>query len=775
MDIEEYNRLKELLSKINEDYGKLVCVRKILVDRLRYYKDVTKEWREYRNRWILKYPTKQPKPLEDDNLKKFQISDTRDARSSSAPTPPRVPEGFAPSVSDMSRSTTPRIGLSTAYEQNPSPTRSVREESKALPDHAVVAQSATNNGHRASSTDVTEASEESDLSNNQSRTDPPQQAGPPHDDSESPVIISERSLKRKRHEDNGSSKHLPVKAEPVSSSPLPVVSSLRFEGPHESLDLDDVSGHVVTPKKRRMMQMQLAASKMSPAVFQEQELDDSNNQDLQEDPEVKGEDGKVGVTEDGALHSKEASDSRNISDENQRQRLRRLLHREPQQAHNDRVCQRLEDVERASPEVTYSKKSRNTRLQNQAGVEPHESPVKSGHPTPATRDNGQPHTPAVRRQMELHVGNLASPVLRPTDPNAQIRPRTNDVLGNRKPACPPSRQDRGAAAIPALAEDGDESAYVAKKAKANSDDSAAPEKFTKVPGAHHRLGALLGDSSPAKSLLESKENLPAIVKDSSTPITRSNIRSSKFPTKTPLTMPARRSMPDSPEKNAPATEGKGIGTLMYEKMISKNRNPTPNPTPKPTFCKPPPKEPPPETKPEHEPLRSRPIARLNLDDFKLNPTHSDYAYHESIRKHDEKNSVSGCTDKNCLRCKDIRKFVENSNYAHQPGEDTAKTDRLLIENFLGKDKGRLKKMSAEEKKEILIQAKTQQFADKFGKHRTRFGRALSPVDYWNMEFPSTQEETRNRELTRVREREKVEERYWEAVRKGGRWIFADEV
>ena len=67
-----------------------------------------------------------------------------------------------------------------------------------------------------------------------------------------------------------------------------------------------------------------------------------------------------------------------------------------------------------------------------------------------------------------------------------------------------------------------------------------------------------------------------------------------------------------------------------------------------------------------------------------------------------------------------------------------------------------------------------QFADRFGKHRTLFARAKSPVGFWDVGFPSTQEEVQNREKARGRGREVVEERYWEAMRKGGMWVFADD-
>ena len=59
-------------------------------------------------------------------------------------------------------------------------------------------------------------------------------------------------------------------------------------------------------------------------------------------------------------------------------------------------------------------------------------------------------------------------------------------------------------------------------------------------------------------------------------------------------------------------------------------------------------------------------------------------------------------------------------------------------------------------------------------HRQAFQRAREPPGMWEVDFPSTQEEAEMRVLADKMEREKVEERYWEASRRNGRWVFADE-
>lgn len=100
-------------------------------------------------------------------------------------------------------------------------------------------------------------------------------------------------------------------------------------------------------------------------------------------------------------------------------------------------------------------------------------------------------------------------------------------------------------------------------------------------------------------------------------------------------------------------------------------------------------------------------------------------------------------------------------------------EEALMRDYLGGDANRLGQMQEEEKAELLLKAKTKQFADQFGKHRQTFTRAPETAGYWNMDFPSTQEMERDRQENKVIERLKIEERWQEALR-GGMWIFADE-
>jgi hypothetical protein len=83
-------------------------------------------------------------------------------------------------------------------------------------------------------------------------------------------------------------------------------------------------------------------------------------------------------------------------------------------------------------------------------------------------------------------------------------------------------------------------------------------------------------------------------------------------------------------------------------------------------------------------------------------------------------------------------------------------------------------MTASEKREILLQAKTQDFANKYGKHRHAHVPRSTPPGFWRAEMPTTQELQEDKEEARRLERLRVEERYREAMRGNARWKFRDE-
>ena len=773
VDIDVYNHVKEDLDQLQRDYGKLVWARDHLETKVREQKGTLRQWKEYRKIWILKHPTKRLGHLQPSSARASPLTAEDNGRSSSAPAPPALPKGFTPSPSGFSRSSSPSRTISTKLE----PTKSLDEQAversgnhcELQPQKASISQAGQNAAYLSGSDDVTDATPESE---GQAKPIKPE----PAPGGSSPIIILERSLKQRHypgvsvqnvhvHEDNqrrsgASPGTLPPKEEQISS-PIAAQPLTHLNGPYDSLDLDDVGGHLDTPRKRqRMAQERIRSSMILPltAVQGEMTADASIQYSDEKSREVESERDKEEFTPDE--HEKPP---RKLAEEEKKARRDQRMTR--QHAHNDRVHQRLEAADKTDPVF--------------------DSPRSS---SPTTDESAQqPHTPddprAILRQRKPHLNKPV--ILQPRDINASVLPRTSDPFSNRKRPCPPSRRDRGAAHVPVVAEDGEglsPDGDALKPGKKSRDDRSnshgPPDKEPKAPSIHHRLEALLTRPSPEKSLLIPEEPVVAVFPDqawSKTPIPRSVYHSRSKGLATPRSVPAKKSgIKHSPGRKPGLTDIESIdgapdGSSKSAHAVTKRTKDVPN------SHKPSPLDYP-ETRPEHEPLRARPIQRLGLQDFKLNPTYSDYAYHETVRKHDEKKALSGCTDRHCPRCKGLRKHVIDSGYktAQKPGESEDNADWRLMRDYLGDNHRQLKSMSTKEKSDLLIEAKVKEFANRYGCHRQAFPRAREAPGLWAVDFPSTQEEAENRAQADVMEREMVEERYWEATRRGGKWIFADE-
>lgn len=179
---------------------------------------------------------------------------------------------------------------------------------------------------------------------------------------------------------------------------------------------------------------------------------------------------------------------------------------------------------------------------------------------------------------------------------------------------------------------------------------------------------------------------------------------------------------------------------------------------------------------EETPLRERPVERLRPEDFKPNPRYNDglsYVYDEVVRGKDARAALSGCIDPKCCG-KTFRRFAEAERKAAGTSVTTRAEDISLLEKYLGDQAWQLGTMTREEKESTWLQAKTWELANKFGKHRHRYSRMPTPPGFWNVDFPNTQE--RAEELRQAEEirRALVQDRYLEAMRCGGSWLFRDE-
>ncbi|KAI1133389.1 DNA repair protein endonuclease SAE2/CtIP C-terminus-domain-containing protein [Nemania abortiva] len=170
-------------------------------------------------------------------------------------------------------------------------------------------------------------------------------------------------------------------------------------------------------------------------------------------------------------------------------------------------------------------------------------------------------------------------------------------------------------------------------------------------------------------------------------------------------------------------------------------------------------------------LRQTPKERLRLEDFKVNPQANegyDYAFNEVVRNKDDRACLQGCVKENCCGHK-FRALAHTYRANTRPYEFQS-----LLESYLGDDCHRLSTMSEAERETLWLEAKTKELADAHGKHRHRYPRMTTPPGFWRSDFPSTQEGEEYNEEAAELERKAIEERYREAMRPGGLWIFRDE-
>ncbi|KAF2156156.1 hypothetical protein K461DRAFT_91064 [Myriangium duriaei CBS 260.36] len=183
-------------------------------------------------------------------------------------------------------------------------------------------------------------------------------------------------------------------------------------------------------------------------------------------------------------------------------------------------------------------------------------------------------------------------------------------------------------------------------------------------------------------------------------------------------------------------------------------------------------QPPSDPRPDEDPLRSRPIARLGLDDFRINALYAgtDFAFNTSIRDRATRACLPGCT-KAC--CATLQRFAGHANI-DQSGSLTDE-DEVLLKAWVGDEDTSM--LSASQKQTLVATARAEKFARQHGRHRQVFERAKSPPGYWETDMPSTQDLEKHRKQAREKVRDEVRVRWVEAMKGGGRgqWRFKDEV
>ncbi|EUC43856.1 hypothetical protein COCMIDRAFT_99660 [Bipolaris oryzae ATCC 44560] len=175
---------------------------------------------------------------------------------------------------------------------------------------------------------------------------------------------------------------------------------------------------------------------------------------------------------------------------------------------------------------------------------------------------------------------------------------------------------------------------------------------------------------------------------------------------------------------------------------------------------------------EQIPLREKPVTELSIQDFKPNPAYNQgysYAFSETVRKRGDRMCLPGCTNPQCCGST-FRTFAA----AQAPLNGSQEED--LLEEYLGEaySKLQLTQMSSEERQELVLQARTRKMAKESGKHREAYQRRRTPPGFWRVDFPTTQEREEDRARAKEQERLEIHERWIEANRRGGKWVFRDE-
>lgn len=180
---------------------------------------------------------------------------------------------------------------------------------------------------------------------------------------------------------------------------------------------------------------------------------------------------------------------------------------------------------------------------------------------------------------------------------------------------------------------------------------------------------------------------------------------------------------------------------------------------------------------QNQPLRSKPLEELTLLDFKVNPKYNngyDYAFTDVVRNQDARRCLAGCTKPEC--CGTVFRALAEATYDANrlPTASQEDSEMRLLREFLGDNAHKIRNMTKAERDETLVQAKTRDLANKHGRHRHAYERRRSPPGFWRADFPSTQEEREDRRKIEQQERDLVAQRYREAMRAGGAYMFRDE-
>lgn len=346
--------------------------------------------------------------------------------------------------------------------------------------------------------------------------------------------------------------------------------------------------------------------------------------------------------------------------------------------------------------------------------------VQQSTPTTVKAYSGQRANPRLHHQN----GQQLDTPLRPISSNLPKAPRVAALPGASSAKRTP---DGSAHRIALLSEDGDESSQITPKPRGKDNNAAAKTAL------NQRLDLMLHEPSPDRFLLQNRNAFAAKASGAASAVTR-QVNHTRSRRRTPNATP-------NATKQDHASHAPGA-----RKSPKRPRS-------------------------GGRALRSRPVESLGLDDFRINPKYlgTHFAFADPIRGKEDRQCLPGCTRPEC--CGDVfRKAVEIGGV-----QLSSKTDAEALEQFLGPDHAAVLAVCApQRRRELTVEAHAFAFANMHGKHRQAFARRSTPPGFWRTDMPTTQEAEEDCRKAGAMERQKVEERWREAMREGGRWLFRDE-
>ncbi|RYP72493.1 hypothetical protein DL771_004133 [Monosporascus sp. 5C6A] len=663
---EEYLRLEGNYNKLHEKYVEALNARTELDNRLREKIRNVEQWMNHAN----ELNAQSQKRLQKVKKLEAQLA----AVGGNAP-------GFASSCSsDVSDSAPTTIGrlLRTPRPQAANRTDGVSSASSRNPSRKSVGLDSTQTPSR----EHTHEEEGPSLPPLPQDRDGPQNVTVIKNEpsSDTPVVVSERSVRKRRREDEEAERtpaRTRVKSE-NGSDPVVFEDRRRF-APQESIDFDAEVPHVQTPRKHRSRFQGDAAMDTPESLGLEDRSTRSRRQNNQQTPRTEPQ----GTIVQEPRPTKE--DSRPTSTRRRRQATTTTPSRTA--GHSSTLRPLDANVPPSGPNASSKARS----------AEP--TPIQHGIASVA-EDDDQYQASRVSRSAsgERRSGRIL-----------------NDLL-NPQPA------EKGTSAPPAQGTQPEDISTAATAQKGF--------QFTMPPP---KRDLPFGKDGPQK------------------------VSESLQQTKSPALPTPRRARTAIQPKSKPAAD---VATATGEKTIS----PPPTRTGKAggTLI---------AASAERAPLRERALSELRLDDFKVNPAVNDgydYAFTDVVRNHADRASLAGCVREACC----------GQQFRALARAERATTGSLafeaLLEDHLGADAWRLTQMTPQEREALWLDAKTRELANAHGRHRHRYQRMPSPPGFWRTDFPSTQEDQEHRAEGRKMEAEMIQERYREAMRPGGRWLFRDE-